>query len=431
MKPKKTFVQQVAALFRGNIFHAFSQWAVITLISAFGGNSAAGTYVSALAMTAPVFMFFDLNLRVMRSTDHEFDEKFASYIGLRFYALVCAIVLSTLICFIFYPVRIGIIIPILAYRVGESISNLAYGGLQRQQSSHLIGGSLTMKGLAALVLLSILVPLTSGNPIVAACGMAVVSITWGIFRDLPLSWKINSPETPFSKQVVLDGVRDISSCTRIAKRAFPLGFDAGISSIAMNAPKYSIEYYLGTDILGVYGILAQLAFAIQKLIGAIGHTGVSLLSKQQSQNNRVAFWRLFNRLLGSSIVVGLLAVLGGTFVIPFVMNKCLGPEYGDYWLMFSLLLASCLAGAQRIAGRATQACSRYFAYTMFDVVIFTVSIIASIVLVQNYGAFGGGIALSIAFGFGLVVTLVHTYWFLWPMEKETEIKSPNEIPAKS
>ena len=140
MKPKKTFLQQVTALFRGNIFHAFSQWAVITLISAFGGNGAAGTYVSALAMTAPVFMFFDLNLRVMRSTDHEFDEVFSSYIGLRFYALVCAIVVSILICLVFYPLRIGIIIPILAYRVGESISNLAYGGLQRQQSSHLIGG---------------------------------------------------------------------------------------------------------------------------------------------------------------------------------------------------------------------------------------------------------------------------------------------------
>ena len=431
MKPKKTFLQQVTALFRGNIFHAFSQWAVITLISAFGGNGAAGTYVSALAMTAPVFMFFDLNLRVMRSTDHEFDEVFSSYMGLRFYALVCAIVVSILICLVFYPLRIGIIIPILAYRVGESISNLAYGGLQRQQSSHLIGGSLTMKGIAALALLAVIVPLTSGNAIVAACGMAVVSIIWGIFRDLPLAWKINSPETPISKQVVLDGIRNITACKRIAKRAFPLGFDAGISSIALNAPKYSIEYFLGTDILGVYGILAQLAFSMQKLIGAIGHTGVPVLSKQRSQNNRKGFWRLFNRLLGSSIAVGLLSVLGGTLVIPYVMNICLGPDYGDYWLMFSLLLASCLAGAQRIAGRATQACSRYFAYTMFDVVIFIVSIVASILLVRSYGAFGGGIALSVAFGVGLVVTLVHTYRFLWPLEKESEINSSTEISARS
>lgn len=424
MKSRKTFAQQVAALFRGNVFHAFSQWAVITMISAFGGNGAAGNYVLALALTAPIFMFFDLNLRVMRSTDHEYDEKYSSYIGLRFYALVCAVVLAISTCLIYYPLRIWIVVPIVAYRIGESISNLAYGGLQRQQSSHLIGGSLTTKGLAALALLGVLVPLTSGNEIIAAIGMAFVSLIWAVFRDLPLAWKINVPDVPFSKQVVIDGLKDFTACKRIATRAFPLGFDAGISSIAMNAPKFCIESFLGTETLGVFGILNQLAFSIQKLIGAIGHTGVSVLSKQRSENNRAAFWRLFNKLLTSSAVVGVMAVIGGTFVIPFVMERFLGSDFGDYWLMFSLLLASSVAGMQRIAGRATQACSQYFAYTMFDVVIVIASVVSSIVLVKQYGPFGGGMALAIAFGLGLVVTLIHTYRFLWPMESDNVVESP-------
>lgn len=424
MKSRKTFAQQVAALFRGNVFHAFSQWAVITMISAFGGNGAAGNYVLALALTAPIFMFFDLNLRVMRSTDHEYDEKYSSYIGLRFYALVCAVVLAISTCLIYYPLRIWIVVPIVAYRIGESISNLAYGGLQRQQSSHLIGGSLTTKGLAALALLGVLVPLTSGNEIIAAIGMAFVSLIWAVFRDLPLAWKINVPDVPFSKQVVIDGLKDFTACKRIATRAFPLGFDAGISSIAMNAPKFCIESFLGTETLGVFGILNQLAFSIQKLIGAIGHTGVSVLSKQRSENNRAAFWRLFNKLLTSSAVVGVMAVIGGTFVIPFVMERFLGSDFGDYWLMFSLLLASSVAGMQRIAGRATQACSQYFAYTMFDVVIVIASVVSSIVLVKQYGPFGGGMALAIAFGLGLVVTLIHTYRFLWSMGSDDVVESP-------
>ena len=92
---------------------------------------------------------------------------------------------------------------------------------------------------------------------------------------------------------------------------------------------------------------------------------------------------MFNKLLTSSAVVGVMAVIGGTFVIPFVMERFLGSDFGDYWLMFSLLLASSVAGMQRIAGRATQACSQYFAYTMFDVVIVIASVVSSIVLVLS------------------------------------------------
>ena len=183
----KTFAQQVAALFRGNLVHAFSQFGVITLLSYLGGDGAAGKYVSALAMTAPIFMFCDLNLRVVRSTDHKHNEKYSSYLGLRSYALILAVVASLLICVFVYPARLWIVIPILVYRCGESLSNLAYGGLQRVQSSHLIGASLSRKGLAALVLLGILIPASSGNPIVAACGMALVSVVWALFRDLPLA----------------------------------------------------------------------------------------------------------------------------------------------------------------------------------------------------------------------------------------------------
>lgn len=423
----KTFVQQVAALFRGNLVHAFSQFGVITLLSVIGDSGAAGTYVLALAMTAPIFMFCDLNLRVARSTDHKYQEEYSSYLGLRSYAIIVAIVATLLICCMFYPERLTIIVPILIYRCGESFSNLAYGGLQRMQSSHLIGTSLTQKGLSALVLLGILIPVSGGNPIVAASGMALISIFWAIFRDLPLAWKINVPEATLGFDTVVKGMSDLNSCRRIAFRALPLGFDAGISSLALNIPKYCIEAYCGTatftgtEALGVFGVLSHLAFSIQKLIGAIGHTGVGVLAKQRSEGNRASFWRLFNKLLVTSVLVGIAAIIGGMIVIPLLMGWLLGPEYGDYGLIFTLLLASGLTGAQRIAGRATQACGQYFAYTMFDVIIFLTSAITSVTLVKQYGSVGAGIAISLAFAVGLSATLFHTYKMLWPLDENETI----------
>jgi len=428
----KTFVQQVAALFRGNLVHAVSQFAVIALIKVFGGNAAAGTYVLALAMTAPIFMFCDLNLRVARSTDHKYGEQYVSYLGLRSYALIVAVVVCLLICCLFYPDKIFIIVPILIYRCGESLSNLAYGGLQRMQSSHLIGTSLSLKGLAALLLLGILIPVSSGDPIIAAAGMAIVSIFWAIFRDLPLAWKINVPEEKLGFDTALIGMGDIKSCRRIAFRALPLGFDAGISSLAMNIPKYCIEAYCGTETLGIFGVLSHLALSIQKLIGAIGHTGVGVLAKQRSEGNRDLFWSLFKKLLITSVLVGLGAIVGGMIVIPLLAGWLLGPEYANYPLIFTLLLASGLIGAQRIAGRATQACGQYFAYTMFDVIIFLTSALTSVSLVKHYGSVGAGIAISLAFAIGLFATLFHTFKILWPLvenETITPVAETNNPPT--
>ncbi len=425
MTATKTMLQQIVALFRGNIVHAVSQVMVIGLVSKIGGNESSGNYVLALATTAPIFMFFDLNLRVVRSTDHQHDELFSSYMGLRFYTLLLAVVASFVACGLLYPTRVWVFLPIVAFRIGESLSNLAFGGLQRVHSSDLIGKSLTGKGILSLLTIAFVIPLTSGNEVAAAVAMAIVSVCWATFYDVPLAWKLNQPDTPLTFASVGVGLKDFSACRRIGIRAFPLGFDAGISSLAMNAPKYCIEYYVGTNALGVFGLLSQFAFAMQKLIGAMGHAGVGVLSKHYSSNNRKQFWRLFNRMLGSCIAVSLASVVGGTLVIPFLASAILGPEYGNPWLILGLLLASALTGMQRIAGRATQACGQYLAYTLFDVLIFSVSSVTSFHLVQNFGEVGGAFALVISFAVGLMATLFHAYRLLWPQSSEpVVIKTP-------
>jgi Na+-driven multidrug efflux pump len=75
-------------------------------------------------------------------------------------------------------------------------------------------------------------------------------------------------------------------------------------------------------------------------------------------------------------------------------------------------LASCFAGVQRTAGRATQACGSYFTYTLFDIVIFLTTSISALLFVKQYGVVGAATSVSIGFAVGLFITLVHTYSFL-------------------
>ena len=415
----KKFARQVAFLFQGQVLFAASQIAVLLLLVAFGsdeqaGKEQSGIYVLALATTAPLYLFFDLNLRVVRSTDQSHDEVFLSYLGLRICCLLIATVICVALCGIWYPHRFGIFIAIMGFRVSESLSNLCFGEFQRAQQSDRVGKSLSFKGPISIVLISLVAFLSSGSAVMVGFTMAAVSISFSLFFDLPRAWRIGNPETSISAGKIVSAMTDVKANVRIAKRALPLGFDACVSSLALNMPVYFIEATLGTATVGVFGVLMKLAYSIQIFVGAIGHTGVSVLAKLREEEKREQFWRLFSRMLVTSFGVGSLAVVGGTLILPWLLGLVFGAQFNQPILLMTLLVASCLTGSQRIAGRATQACGSYLAYTVFDVIIFLSSAIASWVLIAQFELVGAGIALTVAFAVGLVVTLIHTRFLLWP-----------------
>ena len=364
-----------------------------------------------LATSAPVFMLFDLNLRVIRSTDQQHDQEFADYVGLRFLCLVIAVVVTWSIVMVLYPSLIAVLAGITLFRVGDSISNLAFGGYQRMHAADRIGKTLTAKGIVCLVLLAVVVPLTK-SAAWSAAAMGLVSIGFALFSDLPSAWKLNQPGTPFTATRVITALRSPAKW-RIAQRALPLGLDAFVSSLSLNVPRYCIDAWLGRETLGIFGVLAQLAFSIQLLVGALGHTGVSVLADRFKRNDQRAFWRLFHGMVWTSLAVGLIATVGGTIVLPPMLGWALGPEYHHVLLTMLLLVASTMAGVQRTAGRATQACGSYFAYTMLDVVIFSATAAGSLLLIQSMGMIGGAISLIVGFAFGLVATLAHARFRLW------------------
>ena len=419
------------------------------MLARYAGAAEAGKYGFALFTTAPIFMFFDLNLRVSRATDHQHGERFCNYVALRSLMLAMALVVSIVVAIIVSPQTFWVFLGVTLFRMGESLSNLSFGGFQRMQTSDLIGKSLTIKGLLVILVVGSVVVLLNGTAIFAAFAMATISIFFGVARDLPKSWKTNEPDLPLNVTELANAFSDVSSNFRIAKRSLPLGIDSFVSSLALNSPRYCIKWWFdrnptygmtGDAALGIFGVLSQLAFAIQMLIGAVGHTGVGMLSERYRNRQRPSFWRLFHRMFASSVVLGILAIIFGSLLIPPIMEHVfhdpgstpsvafLNSHYSNLWLIMFLLIASCLAGAQRTVGRATQACGQYFWYMAFDFVICITSILTAFYLVTNAGTaeqglVGGAIAIAAGFAAGLVVTLIHTYTLLWKDGSEATVES--------
>jgi len=69
--------------FTGNLIYAACQWGMLVVLAKLGSPEMVGQFTLGLAVTAPVIMFTNLQLRGIQATDAKGDYVFSDYLGLR------------------------------------------------------------------------------------------------------------------------------------------------------------------------------------------------------------------------------------------------------------------------------------------------------------------------------------------------------------
>src|SRR6202167_3036709 len=67
----------------GNFIYAVTQFGVLSVLAKLGNPAVVGQYALALAISAPIFMFTNLQLRGVQATDARHQYQFADYFTLR------------------------------------------------------------------------------------------------------------------------------------------------------------------------------------------------------------------------------------------------------------------------------------------------------------------------------------------------------------
>lgn len=70
------------ALVSGNAIYAASQWALLIIVAKLGSVVQVGQFAYALALTAPIFILSQLQLRGLQATDAAGEYSFAEYLSL-------------------------------------------------------------------------------------------------------------------------------------------------------------------------------------------------------------------------------------------------------------------------------------------------------------------------------------------------------------
>jgi O-antigen/teichoic acid export membrane protein len=377
--------------FAGNMLYAGCQWGMLSALAKLGSTSIVGQFTLGLAISAPVFMFTNLQLRAVQATDVNAESGFADYYTLRLLAtlLGLAMVALTLPFIGGVPGVKAVVFLVAIAKSVECMSDVSAGLLQREEQLKRVAISLIIRGIASVAVFSSVFAY-SRNLQVAIMGMIGV---WGavlLLYDLPNVRRFGRFHESFFRY-------DRSALSRLALLGLPLGVVATLSSLITNIPRYFLQHNLGLAEQGIFASLAYLVVVINLVVNALCQSVTTRLSRLFADGD----FRQFKVLLTKLCMFGVLIIVAGvplTFVIGRPLVTLLyRREYADHIGMLALLVA--VMGVQTIAsflvGGLTAAREFKVQFPVHSLAVL-MAVAGSAFLVPRYGLMGAGSALFLS-----------------------------------
>jgi O-antigen/teichoic acid export membrane protein len=406
--------------FIGNAVYSVCQWGMLVVLAKLGTPEMVGQFTLGFAVTAPVIMFSNLQLRTIQATDAKCEYHFEDYLGLRLLATslsmfaIVAIVIQT-----GYRLEIAIVIILIGLaKAFESISDVFQGLFQQYERMDRIALSLLLKGPLSLIALGLGVGL-SGSIIWGTVGLVLVWAGVLFTYDLPnaialLQFKSKSSNLTRAKLWQLKPRWHWQTLWKLIRLSLPLGLVMMLISLNLNIPRYFIARYLGERELGIFAAISYLMMAGQMILSAMADSAIPQLAKFYAQRNYNKFCQLLLKLalLGTCVGVGglLFALVAGKQFLTILYK----PEYAQYNDVFVwLVIAAAINYSFAFLGYGRTA-ARYFSIQVpMSSLVTGASALACFWLIPQLGLKGASLAMVVGAvfeavtNFGVILHALH------------------------
>lgn len=407
--------------FIGNLIYSGCQWGMLVVLAKLGNPEMVGTFTLGLAVTAPVMMFSNLQLRDIQTTDAKNHYLFNDYLGLRLITTGLALPIILWITLATgYKGETAIVIILIGFAKGlESISDVFYGLLQKHEKMDRMAISVMMKGPLSLLMLSIGTYI-SGSIVWGVLGLVIAWACILLIWDIPsYRWLINKftseGEIPDSLEGRTAKPRwQLGTIRKLIWLSLPLGLVMMLISLNANIPRYFLEHSLGKKELGVFAALAYLIVAGNMVVSALGSAARPRLAKYYAGGNVSAYQKLLLQLVAIACLLGLSGILVAWVAGGQILTIVYQPEYAKYTeLLIWLMVTAGIGYVSSFLGEGMTA-ARYFRTQIpLFIVVTSTSAIASFWFIPKNGLKGAAIALMIAeivrtiFTLGVIFHAVH------------------------
>jgi O-antigen/teichoic acid export membrane protein len=407
--------------FVGNVVYAGCQWAMLVILVKLSTPENVGQFTLGLAVTTPIILFSNLQLRPIQATDVKRRFSFSNYLALRIITTIAAFfAIVSLIFIIGYEKNTAFVILLIGLAKSiESISDVYYGLLQQHERMDWIAISMILKGILSLLFLGVTVFLTRS----IVFGSLALAIAWTIaliVYDIPKGQsvatrkptEIHDSSKQVSKRIPQGKIGSWFQpevLSKLALFALPLGFAMTLISLNSNIPRYFVERYLGQGKLGIFSAIAYLQIAGLTVITALGQSASPRLAQHYVEGQHRAFKQLMIKLLAIASVLGGLGILAAYFAGEEILTLLYRPEYSKDIDVFTwVMAASALSYVASILGYAATAKRRIYYQPVILCTSLIVSLLTCYLFIPNYGLLGASVSMVLTsavtlFGYLLIV----------------------------
>jgi O-antigen/teichoic acid export membrane protein len=320
--------------FAGNVVYAACQWGILSVIAKLGNASIVGEFTLGLAVSAPVFMFTNLSLRVVQATDVNVEHGFADYFTLRLLATLLGLMVTiALLPFAGSSHTVCIVVLIVAVsKCFECMSDITAGLLQREERLKRVAISLMMRGIASVLVFSF----TFAHFHNLALSVAAMSGVWLavlLLYDVPNARSLIGRHEPFFRF-------DRRALWRLSMLGLPLGWVATLASLNLNIPRYFLLHYLGLADQGIYASLAYLVVAVGLIVYALIQSVTTRLARLFADGEIKQFLRLLTKLSMIGVLMAAIGVPMAYLVGGPLLTLLYSPVYANHVGLFALLIGT-------------------------------------------------------------------------------------------
>jgi O-antigen/teichoic acid export membrane protein len=375
----------------GNAIYAACQFGMLSALAKFGSPSIVGQYALALAITAPVFMLANLQLRGVQVTDAKHEFEFADYFTLRTTTTLLALTLLLIFAYCAnYDVSTKAVIALVACaKAIESFADVIAGHLQKFERLDQVARALMIRGTISLIVFTA-VFWTTRNLLLAVGALAV---TWACVvacYDFRIVLRLLEDRAVFF---------DFSGATmrHLTWLSLPLGIAMALNSLSTNLPRYILQHKLGSADLGIFASLAYLVTAVGLIAVALGQSVSARLSRLFADGNIRTFKTLMTKLILFAMGLGIVGVgLAATLGRP-VLTLVYRPEYASHVDLLVVMVIDASIGATAcFLGFGMTAARCFRAQIPITLVNVVATIYLAMLLIPRFGLLGGGYALLLS-----------------------------------
>ncbi|MDD9266226.1 oligosaccharide flippase family protein [Paenibacillus sp. GCM10023248] len=399
MQKPRTLRSNFSWTLLGNVVYAACQWGLLMSMAKIGTAHMVGEFSLGLAVTAPIFMLSNLQLSGILATDAKSSQSFENYLGLRMCTtLIALVIIIFLVLLGRYQFETSLIIILIGIAKGsESISDVIFGLLQKNEKMERVAISLMLKGILSLVVLCILL-WTTNNLVLGIVGYVISSITVLLLYDISVF-----------RQYKIKLVFDLSKLWSLVRVCLPLGFVMMLVSLNANIPRYFIEHYIGIESVGYFAALSYIMIAGNTVISALGQSVSPRLARYYSILNMKGFKKLLFLLVVIGFIVGAIGWVISLLFSKEILTLLYKPNYAEYTSVFILIMFG--AWASYIAsflGYGMTATRKFKIQPLLFIIVTIVCTISNAVLIPFKGLEGASYAMIITnltqlVGSGLII----------------------------